>query len=101
MTLFFETLQQSSSFLAAILLGMLIAAGLCFCSPGGMCRMILDLIVLLSGGIALILLTVLLRDMSVRLYHLLGIFCGSILYLCGIDALGKRMKKLLFQNILK
>ena len=94
MTLFFETAQQAFSFLAAAVLGFAIAACLCCGQAGGFGRILADILLLLSGGAALVLLLAILRDDRLRAYHLLGAACGAILYLCGCHALYRRMQNL-------
>ena len=83
MRLFFETDGQGISFLAAIPLGFLLAVCL-DCAKGRMVlRAVLDVIVLMICGFILLLLTVFLSEEMLRIYHLLGLATGGVLYLRG------------------
>ena len=84
MKLFFETVGQSRSFLMSIPFGLLAAVLLDYRKRGGVWRNLFDILILLVLGSALFILLVILREQSLRIYHLLGILCGACLYLLGI-----------------
>ena len=81
MTLFFETNRQAVCFLAAVPLGFLLAAFLCCGHASSFWRLILDVLLFLVAGVLAVALVALLQDSAIRLYHLLGAFCGALLYM--------------------
>ena len=91
MTLFFETGHQAVCFLAALPLGFLIAACLCWGRTGGFLRLAADIVFLACGGTAMVVLLAFLRDDMLRMYHVLGALIGAILYLCGCNSMMKRI----------
>lgn len=85
MKLFFETITQSRIFLLSVLLGFI----LCFLLDvririSGI-RFVLDLLTLFCSGVCLVMGLLLSGEHRVRLYHILGILCGSLLYLEGFS----------------
>lgn len=90
MRLFFETSGQGIAFLAAIPVGFLLAACLDCAKGKPLLRAVLDIAVLMLSGFVLLLLTVLLSEEKLRIYHLLGLVIGAFLYLKGAGEV-KRM----------
>lgn len=95
MNLFFETANQAGCFLAAVPIGFITAIGLDLGKREGVARFLLDVLVLAATGIALVVLLLLRREESLRLYHMLGLGVGALLYYSGIGKLGRltRSKK--------
>lgn len=93
MRLFFETASQAGSFLASIPLGFAAALCLDVGDGGGIMRMLLDLLWFLICGMSLLVLTFLIHDAQIRLYHVLGLISGALLYLRGISAVRKAAAK--------
>lgn len=83
MKLFFETALQMKFFLLMIPLGFIV----CFLLDNGMTsvafRFVLDLLVMILCGFCIVLYMLVLDETSIRFYHMLGLICGSILYMCG------------------
>lgn len=87
MKLFFETAAQGSLFLMMLPLGILLAVCIDVASCARRSRPLWDvLVVLLCGGL-MAAAVVLLGDEKLRMYHLLGILCGALLYLFGARSL--------------
>lgn len=84
MKLFFETESQPFFFLLTLPLGFFLCFFLDLENIPFIIRLVLDLIVLVCCGICLVLFVLLSRDQALRLYHLLGLVCGALLYLGGI-----------------
>lgn len=93
MNLFFETAGQSICFLAAVPVGLALAFLLDGCRSEGVIRAILDVVSLISAGIALLTLTVFLQDEKLRLYHVLGMLVGCILYMGGVGRMRYAIRK--------
>lgn len=93
MMLFFETSKQAWCFLAAVPVGFLIALCLCIGKKEGMIRLLLDLLLLGSCGVALIGMLLFFREGFLRLYHLLGMMLGAILYLNGICQVKRKISR--------
>lgn len=89
MNLFFETANQAGCFLAAAPIGFAAAMGLDLGMKKGISRFVLDVLVLSAAGIALVGLLLLGREESLRIYHLLGLGVGALLYSGGIGRLGR------------
>ncbi len=89
MNLFFETAHQAGSFLAAAPIGFVVAMGLDVGRRGGIARFLLDVLVLSAAGLALVVLLLLGREESMRLYHMLGLGVGALLYSGGIGKLSR------------
>lgn len=83
MRLFFETASQSTTFLMFAALGFVLSLCLDTGESAWLVRFVLDLVVLAVAAVLLIFLTIRTREESIRLYHWLGLFAGSILYLGG------------------
>jgi len=87
MNLFFETIGQSVCFLMAVPIGLLLAFSLDGYRTEGIVRAVVDILALVGAGLALLALTVVLRDEKLRMYHVLGMLTGCILYVGGIGRL--------------
>lgn len=77
MKLFFETAGQAQAFLAAVPLGLVLAACLDASVLAGPLRPLADVLMMLTAGFALMGMMLLSRDEALRLYHLLAILTGS------------------------
>lgn len=93
MKLFFETSGQAQAFLAAVPLGMILAAALDMSRYAGKLKPLVDVTTLLLCSLSLIILTLALRDASLRLYHVLAVAIGALLYTGGIGRLIKAAQK--------
>ena len=103
MKLFFETSGQASCFLCMVPLGLAMAIFLDISLIAGKMRPVMDVLVLLSAGLTVLVAIIFCRETTLRLYHLLGLTTGALLYTQGIgkiirwfrirQELGKRMKK--------
>lgn len=91
MRLFFETGGQSASFLLAVPIGFALAVCLDWLKEKQMVRLLLDVGFFLLSGLSLLILTMLLSEEKLRLYHLLGMSIGGLLYLRGIRVVGRGM----------
>lgn len=89
MNLFFETANQAVCFLAAAPIGFAAAMGLDLGRREGLARFFLDVLVLSAAGVALVVLLLLGREEGMRLYHMLGLGTGALLYLGGLGRLSK------------
>lgn len=89
MNLFFETANQAGCFLAAAPIGFAAAMGLDLGRRQGIARFLLDVLVLSAAGVALVVLLLLGREESLRLYHMLGLGVGALLYSSGIGKLAR------------
>ncbi|MCI6039869.1 MAG: hypothetical protein MR742_05020 [Clostridiales bacterium] len=92
MRLFFETTGQAQAFLAAVPLGLVLAACLDASVLTGPLRPLADVVMMLAGGIALMVMMLLARDEALRLYHLLAVLTGAVLYTQGIGRLVRMMR---------
>ena len=97
MTLFFETAGQVQAFLAAVPLGLLLAACLDASVLAGPLRPVADVLVMLTAAASLMAMMLLARDEALRLYHLVALLTGAVLYTQGIGRLVRliraRLKK--------
>lgn len=87
MRLFFETGGQASAFLLTLPLGFLLALFLDVTRYTGHLRPVLDVCVLVGCALTFLVLTLLMRDQSARLFHVLAILTGALLYTCGVGRL--------------
>lgn len=87
MRLFFETGGQASAFLFTLPLGFLLALFLDVTRYTGHLRPILDVLALVGCAITLLILTLFMRDQSARMFHVLAILTGAVLYICGVGRL--------------
>ena len=87
MKLFFETAGQAQAFLAAVPLGLVLAACLDASVLAGPLRPLADVLMMLAAGFALMAMMLLSRDEALRLYHLLAILTGALIYTQGIGRL--------------
>lgn len=95
MKLFFETAAQANVFLVMIPVGLAAAALLDLAAHPSVLRPLWDVLILLLSGAALAFGIVLLGDTGLRIYHLLALVTGALLYVTGIRALlGKMVGKL-------
>lgn len=94
MTLFFETSHQAWSFLGALPAGFLIALCLDAGRAEGIWRVVLDLLLLSALGFGIVAMIAVFHDHSLRLYHLLGMLVGAILYFQGLC----RIKRYIFEK---
>lgn len=92
MKLFFETALQRNVFLLTVPVGFAI----CFLLDGQvksiLIQTIIDLCVLVGAGFVLVLLVLFSADSTLRIYHFLGLFCGAILYACGVGKCRRKVK---------
>ncbi len=93
MKLFFETSGQASAFLLTVPLGFLLAFFLDTHHSFSMFRMWADLSVILLTGILILILLLYSNSAFFRLYHMLGILIGTILYTEGLHQLRKRYRR--------
>ena len=87
MKLFFETSAQAYSFLAAVPVGFGTALCLDVGKRENLWRVVLDLLLLLLCGYALLVLVFALQEDGLRMYHLLGVTTGGLLYMRGIGSI--------------
>lgn len=92
MNLFFETAGQSLCFLLAIPIGLLLAFLLDGSHGEGIARAVMDVLSLIGAGTALLALTVFLQDEKLRMYHVLGMLVGCILYTGGVGRLRRGIR---------
>lgn len=83
MKLFFETGDQAAFFLLMIPCGFLMALCIHTGPASGLLRFALDLMVMLAGAACTVGLLFSGKDEVLRVYHMLGILTGSLLYLSG------------------
>jgi len=84
MNLFFETSRQAICFLCMVPVGF--AAALCLelgRFHAGI-RPVMDVLVLLMAGFAVLAAIVLCRESALRLYHLLGLLTGALICMEGV-----------------
>ena len=93
MTLFFETAGQAQAFLAAVPLGLVLATCLDASALAGPLRPVADVLMMLTGAAALMAMMLLARDEALRLYHLLAILTGAVLYTQGIGRLVRLIRE--------
>jgi len=97
MKLFFETSAQGSIFLMMLPVGMLLAVCVDLCGLSGTFRPLWDLCGVLVCFAAIGFCIVLLDDSSLRLYHVLAVATGYLLYALGarrfFRTLGRRVAK--------
>ena len=92
MKLFFETSGQSVCFLLMIPVGFLLALLLDADVIAGRLRSAADIALLLLAGAACLWLIVLTGERGLRVYHVLGLLSGAVLYLCGIGRVIRILK---------
>jgi len=87
MKLFFESSEQACFFAMMVSLGFV--TGFCVQEGKGegWFRFLTDLLLLLACGIAVTSLLLSGKDESLRIYHLLGLLTGVILYVSGVSRL--------------
>lgn len=95
MSLFFETSRQSVIFLAFVPFGVLLAMLFSALRRAGRFRALLDVLCLLMSSVAFLCVIVMTKDDGLRLYQLLAVAIGALLYTLGIErALNLTLKKL-------
>lgn len=87
MKLFFETSAQGSIFLMMLPVGMLLAICVDLCGLSGTFRPLWDLCAVLVCFAAIGFGIVLLDDTSLRMYHVLAVLTGYLLYALGVRRL--------------
>jgi len=87
MKLFFETAHQANCFLLMIPLGFALAFLLDADVLAGPIRLLIDCLLILASGAAALATIVFWRENSLRLYHMLGLFTGAVLYVHGLGRL--------------
>ncbi|MEG0125172.1 MAG: hypothetical protein RR816_03725 [Clostridia bacterium] len=102
MRLFFETGDQAHIFLAVLPIGFLLAMSFDASSFAGKLRPVMDVLCLLMSGLAFIMLLLVFRDDGLRVYHMLALLTGAVLYLCGMGrlfrAIGRKLSRFLAQR---
>lgn len=98
MNLFFETSSQAGCFLCMVPVGMVSALLMDADVIAGKLRALADAILLLFAGLVCLLIIVLCRETTLRLYHLLGLLTGAVLYAEGI---GKITRRFMYRQDLK
>ncbi|MDD3334197.1 MAG: spore cortex biosynthesis protein YabQ [Eubacteriales bacterium] len=98
MKLFFETARQAQVFLLTIPLGFALALGFDLSSLSGRFRPLWDVLLFLGCAFALICMTLLTKDEGLRIYHLLAVLCGMLLYFCGFGSLWRNVSHKLRQR---
>lgn len=93
MKLFFETAAQASVFLLTIPLGLLLALLIDLSGRTGTLRPLWDVLTMLAGFAAAGAGIVLLGDSGLRIYHILAMLTGMLLYLLGIRAFSGKLCK--------
>lgn len=84
MKLFFETSTQAMIFLLMLPLGILFAAGIDVAGFIRIAKPLWDLLLVLLLGVSLGIGIILLGDQGLRMYHLLAVLCGCLLYMLGL-----------------
>lgn len=97
MRLFFETSLQAEAFLAAVPLGFFLAAGFDLTSAVRRGRAVLDVLLLLACAGALLCLMRFMKDEGLRLYHLLALCAGALLYVRGVGGLLRALFRRFFK----
>lgn len=102
MKLFFETAAQASVFLLTVPLGLLLAFLVDLSGRSGALRPLWDVLIMLAGFAAAGAAIVIFGDSGLRIYHLLALLTGMLLYLLGIRAfacgLFRRLKAAVAKN---
>lgn len=84
MKLFFETAAQASLFLAMLPIGFGMAVFIDLAGRTGRMKPLWDVLAMLLCFGLIAFSIVLLRDSGLRLYHLLSVLAGALLYLLGL-----------------
>ncbi len=84
MKLFFETSRQAWCFLSMAPVGMAAALLMDADVIAGRLRAAADVLLMLLTGFAALVMMILCSEQGMRLYHLLGLVTGAVLYLEGI-----------------
>ncbi len=93
MKLFFETSAQASLFLLMLPIGFMLALLIDLAGKTGTAKPILDVLAMLLGFASIGICIILFRDGGLRLYHLLSMLTGMLLYLLGIRAAASAVLK--------
>lgn len=84
MKLFFETSAQAMIYLLMLPLGILFAACVDLASVIKTARPVFDLMCTMACALCLGICVILFNDNTLRLYHMLSVLSGCLLYLLGI-----------------
>ena len=84
MKLFFETTRQAGCFLCMVPIGFVMSLCTDISIKAGKIQPVLDVLITLLTGISVLGGVVLLGENQLRLYHMLGMTTGAILYTQGI-----------------
>ncbi len=98
MKLFFETSRQAFCFLCTVPFGIITAVLMDADVIAGKLRAVADVLFLLLTGLAVMVMIILCRESGLRLYHLLGLLTGAVLYQEGI---GKIIRHIAYRQDLK
>lgn len=98
MKLFFETAIQSWSFLMVLPLGFGLALLLDAGAVTRAFRCAADILLVLSAGVAVFSVVVWNGESDLRLFHLLGLLTGAMLYLCGAGRLWRMFFRRFMRN---
>ena len=91
MNLFFETSGQAWRFLCVVPLGF--AAALCLdAQSSGVLRVLADIVLLMSVGMGTLVVIVFCGDARTRLYHLLALVTGALLYWQGMGKIIRHIR---------
>lgn len=90
--LFFETSIQAEAFLFTMPLGFLVAACFDLTSFASKGRVLVDVLLMLLCAAALLTGIALMGEAGLRLYHLLALLIGALLYTQGIGRVFKALR---------
>ena len=93
MSLFFETSSQANCFLHLLPLGLCMAFCLDASAISGKIRPLMDVLVLVLAGSAVLWWMVLLDENKLRLYHVLGMLTGMLLYMRSIGKIIRTIRQ--------
>ncbi len=96
MKLFFETAGQAQRFLIMVPLGFALALCLDADAWTGRLRAAADCLFLLLCGWLMLCTICVLRENSLRIYHMLGLLTGAILYLLGVGRIVRTIRRRIF-----
>lgn len=95
MKLFFETAAQANVFLAMIPVGITTAALMDLAVYPSVLRPLWDVLILLLLGTVIGFGIILLGDTGLRIYHLLAVAAGALLYTTGFRVLFRKLYEIL------
>lgn len=88
--LFFETINQAALFLLVVPQGWLLALLLNLSGRAGRWKLVTDVLLLCLCGALFFLFCMLVKEEGLRMYHLLALLTGFLLYRLGPARLHKR-----------